>query len=104
MDWIDQGAQPLSFAHYFNSGDVDGEADVGMGKGWKHSWISRVKLPTNQGAEFSSSVSVQMPDGTSVLFFKGNSQSSAWVAASGTDRIQGTMGGQWKYYLSLIHI
>ncbi len=98
MDWIDQGAQPLSFAHYFNSGDVDGEGDVGMGKGWKHSWISRVKLPTNQGPEFSSSVSVQMPDGTSVLFFKGNGQSSAWMAASGADRIQGTMGGQWKYY------
>ena len=45
-DWVDHSPQPLTVGHLYRSfGDPDEDADIGMGKGWTHSWSARLKLP-----------------------------------------------------------
>src|SRR5256885_4109862 len=43
-DWIDQSPNPLTVSHIYRSfGGPDEDADIGMGKGWVHSWSGRLK-------------------------------------------------------------
>ncbi|UBB18809.1 RHS repeat-associated core domain-containing protein [Comamonas odontotermitis] len=98
-DWVDQSPSPLTLGHIYRSfGDPDEDADIGMGKGWMHSWSGRIKLPKYYDARYPSSLAVVLPDGTSALFLKEIGEQSPWLAATGADWIQGSVGGAWQYH------
>ncbi len=98
-DWIDQSPNPLTVSHIYRSfGGPDEDADIGMGKGWIHSWSGRLKLPTEYRSGHPSSISILLPDASSVLFLKEPGEQSRWHAATGPDLLLGSVGGSWKYY------
>ncbi|GAB2828716.1 hypothetical protein GCM10027276_34540 [Comamonas piscis] len=97
-DWEDLSPSPLTTGHIYRSfGDPDEDADIGLGKGWTHSWSGRIKLPKLYDARYPSSLAVLLPDGTSALFLKDAGELAPWLTATGSDRIQGS-GGGWQYY------
>lgn len=98
-DWVDHSPQPLTVGHLYRSfGDPDEDADIGMGKGWTHSWSARLKLPKYYDARYASSIAILLPDGASALFLKEHGENAPWLTATGADWIQGGVGLAWSYF------
>ncbi|MFE1574157.1 RHS repeat-associated core domain-containing protein [Comamonas odontotermitis] len=98
-DWVDQSPSPLTLGHIYRSfGDPDEDADIGMGKGWMHSWSGRLKLPKYYNAKYAASIAIVLPDGTSALFLKDDGEQAPWLPATGADFLLGSVGNAWQYH------